>query len=335
MREDSLPSVFSELSGRVRFVHRKSPYEYSGSCPQCGGGVHSNGELPDRFIMLMPERSKIGKPFAFCRKCNYRWWEGQKDGVGIDPATLALLQQQAKEAEEKRKEERREKLARFSTTELWNELHDRLGAEQREWWRKNGIPDDWQDYLKLGYTPDKAYNSRTGLEHTPAYTIPYFDYGFVFKTMQYRLCNPSEPADRYRFEHGLGTSYYMTTPNRHITDEVIVCEGAKKGMVVRIQGDNNYGVTVLAVPSKSDWKSCGILEAIKDCGRVYILFDPDCYDQPPDSNANWTPQPIQFAREIGSNAKIMECPVKIDDAFIHYGLDKNEWNALKKQAVKL
>lgn len=333
MREVPLPAEFAELYGRVHFVQRKSPYELCSSCPNCGGNIHPDGEPPDRFIMLMPERSKAGIPFGWCRQCGFRWWPGQKDNVAIDPETLALLQRQAKEAEEKRAEERRNKLAQFSTKELWNELHDRLGQEQRKWWNKAGIPDDWQDYLKLGYTPDKIYKSNNGLLHSPAYTIPYFDYGWVFRTMQYRLCNPDNPSDRYRFEADLGTSYYMTTPNRPITDEVVICEGAKKGMVVKIWGD--VKATVLSVPSKSDWRSCGILEAIKDCGRVYVIFDPDCYQQPADSNSNWYPQPIWFAKEIGNNARVMECPVKIDDAFIHYGLSKSEWNMIKKQAVKL
>jgi hypothetical protein len=335
MREASLPTDFVELSGKINYIQRKSPYEYSSSCPKCGGNIHQDGEFPDRFIMLTAEKSRIGKPFGLCRICGYKWWQGQTDSKDIDPATIAILQQQAREGEERRNEERKSKLAQFSTAELWQELHDRMGDEQRDWWNKNGIPNNWQDYLRLGYTPDKTYNSRTGLEHTPAYTIPYFGYGFVFKTMQYRLCNPIESADRYRFEAGLGTSYYMTTPNRNITDEVIVCEGAKKGIVVRIRAENSYSITVLSVPSKVDWRSCGILEAVKDCGRVYIMFDPDCYEQPADSNANWMPQPVQFAKEIGNNARIMECPVKIDDAFVHYGMEQSEWNAIKKQAVKL
>ena len=333
MREDSLPSEFAELVGQVRFVQRKSAHEFSSTCPRCFGGIHSNGELPDRFIMLMPEVAKAKIPFGWCRVCGYRWWQGQKDGRAVDPDTIALLEKQSREAKERKDAERKQKLAQFSTTELWNELHDRLGEIQRKWWNDNGIPSEWQDYLKLGYTPDKIYQSKNGLLHSPAYTIPYFIYGFVFRTMQYRLCNPDNPQDRYRFESDLGTLYYMTTPSLKISDQVIICEGAKKGMVTKIWGEPK--VTVLAVPSKTDWRNCGILEAVKDCGRVYVMFDPDCYEQPPDTNSNWTPQPVMFAKEIGNNARVMECPVKIDDAFIHYGMEQTEWNALKKQAVKL
>jgi hypothetical protein len=332
MREVSLPSEFAELYGLVSYVQKKGASEYSSSCPRCFGSVHPDGDLPDRFVMFTSDRKGFGFAFGFCRICNYKWWEGQKDNRQINPETLVLLQQQAKEAEDKRKEERRIKLAEFSTGELWNELHDRLGKDQRDWWNKSGIPDDWQDYLKLGFTPDKIYRTNSGLEHSSAYTIPYFGYGFVFKTMQYRLCNPLNPADRYRFEQDLGTSYYMTTPSIKIGDEVIICEGAKKGMVTKIYGNDS---TVLAVPSKSDWRNCGILEAVKDCGRVYVMFDPDCYEIPVDSNAHWSPQPVLFAKEIGKNARVIECPVKSDDAFLMYGMTDNEWKSLKKQAVKL
>ena len=332
MREVSLPSEFSELSGLVRFVQKKSAYEYSSTCPKCLGGIHSNGDYPDRFIMLMPEISRAKIPFGWCRVCGYRWWTGQKDNKSVDPETIKLLEQQAKEAKEKRDAERQRKLAEFSTGELWNELHNRLGKDQREWWRNAGVPDDWQDYLKLGYTPDRSYRTNSGIEHSPAYTIPYFGLGFVFKTMQYRLSNPENPSDRYRFEADLGTSYYMTTPSIKISDELIICEGAKKSMVVKIYGEPK--TTVLAVPSKVDWRGCGILEAVKDCGRVYVMFDPDCYEQPPEIN-NWTPQPILFAKEIGKNSRVIECPVKADDAFLMYGMSDEEWRAMKKQAVKL
>ncbi|MDD1777638.1 MAG: hypothetical protein LUQ65_05660 [Candidatus Helarchaeota archaeon] len=333
MRESSLPTEFAELSGYINYIQKKSAYEYSSSCPKCGGSTHPDGELPDRFIMLMPEIAKAKIPFGWCRVCNYKWWPGQKDNKPVDPETIALLQAQAKEAEDKREEERRIKLAEFSTGDLWNELHRRMGDEQREWWRKAGVPNSWQDYLKLGYIQDKIYKKSAALLHSPAYTIPYFGYGFVFKTIQYRLCNPDDPNDRYRFEADLGTSYYMTTPSLKIGDDVIVCEGAKKGMVTKIYGEPK--MTVLAVPSKVDWRNCGILEAIKDCGRVYIIFDPDCYEQPPDSNSSWMPQPVLFSREIGSSARIIECPVKADDAFVNFGMTKDEWKALKKQAIKL
>jgi len=333
MREVTLPSEFAELSNSVQYVQRKSPHEYSSSCPKCGGCIHPDGEPPDRFVLLMPERSYAGIPFGFCRVCGYKWWQGQDGNKNVDPAVIAELERQAKAAETKRNADRLTKLQQFSTGELWNELHRRMGEEQRGWWMKNGIPEDWQDYLRLGYTPKRSYRTKTGYEYSPAYTIPYFGYGFVFKTMQYRLCNPSALADRYRFEQDLGTSFYMTTPSQKIGDEVVVCEGAKKGMVVKIWGEPN--ITVLSVPSKNDWRNCGVLEEVKDCGRIYIWFDPDCFIRPANAGNNWQPQPVLFANEIGNNARVIECPVKADDAFIHYHMDMAEMFALKRQAFKV
>jgi hypothetical protein len=243
------------------------------------------------------------------------------------------MQEQVRAAEERRAMERQRKLADFSTRELWEELHRRMGDEQREWWRKAGVPDEWQNYLHLGYDPDKVYSNGDNLLHSPAYTIPYFGYKWQFKTMQYRLVSPENPADRYRFEAGLGTSYYMTTPSIQIGEQVVICEGAKKGMVVKIYAEND-STTVLAIPSKMDWKSNGILEAVKNCGRVFIMLDPDCWQAPADV-MNWTPQPVQLARAIGAQARIIECPVKADDAFLLYGMSDDEWRALKKQAVSL
>jgi hypothetical protein len=284
--------------------------------------------------MLMPSRSKAGIPWGWCRICNTKWWPGKDDGRSIDPATLEKLAAQAREADERRKADRKAKLAVFSTRELWEELHWRMGDDQREWWRVNGVPDSWQDYLRLGYTDDKVYRRGDELLHSPAYTIPYFGYQFTFKTMQYRLVNPDNPSDRYRFEADLGTSYYMTTPSIPMGDEVVICEGAKKAMVVKIYAVDDKS-TVLAIPSKQDWRGCGVLEAVKNCGRVWVWLDPDCYVQPDNATGNWIPAPVSLAKEIGKSARVIESAVKADDAFLHYGMTDSEWYALKRTAVRV
>ena len=334
VRTYPLPAEYAELENKVNYVQRKSADEYCSSCPKCGGTIHPDGEHPDRFVMLMPSKSRAGIPWGFCRICGMKWWPGRDDGKHISQETLDKLAAQAREAEEARKQERQRKLAAFSTAELWEELHRRMGEEQRAWWRKNGVPDDWQDYLRLGYTDDKVYRRGDELLHSPAYTIPYFGYGFAFKTMQYRLCNPDQPADRYRFEADLGTSYYMSTPSVEIGDQVVVCEGAKKAMVVKIYADDD-SITVLAIPSKQDWRGCDILEAVKNCGRVWIWLDPDCYNQPDTAGAKWIPAPVALAKEIGKNARVIESAVKADDAWLHYGMSEEEWKALKRTAVRI
>jgi hypothetical protein len=201
-----------------------------------------------------------------------------------------------------------------------------LSAEHVAQWEAWGVPRDWQDYLELGYTPDKAYYDATGtLKHTPAYTIPYFHHAPTaqdfrkFETMQYRLFEADNPADRYRFEHGLQATFYMTVPTDPIGDEVVICEGAKKGIVTRV---SLTGLCVLAVPSKGSWG--GIVDAVKQCGRVYVILDPDAKQ-----NA------VKLARSIGPQARIVRMPIKIDDAVIDCGLDNGTFSNILKQAWRL
>jgi hypothetical protein len=247
---------------------------------------------------------------------------------------MAELERQSREYVIRRDAERKLKLASFTTHELWRELNERMQDEQRQWWEEQGIPIDWQNYLRLGYMPEKVYKSDGELITSPAYTIPYFHYNWTFQTMQYRLM--AETDDRYRFEPGLDTAYYMTTPSLPIAKEVVICEGAKKAMVVRVHTHMGTDkVSVLAVPSKNDWRSNGIIDAVKDCSKVYIVFDPDCWIPPQKHGKDWQPEPIKLGHAIGKAARIIELPVKVDDAFLLYGMDETDWESTVRDAKRL
>jgi len=220
------------------------------------------------------------------------------------------------------------RLADLSTKEIWDALHRRLGEENRAWWRQQGVPDAWQDYLSLGYTPDKPYyNNEKTLLHSPAYTIPYFHYDAGctdcrrFVTMQYRLVDAPDPNDRYRFEHGIGSSFYMATPTMPFTGEVVVCEGAKKAIVAKVWSGVK-DTTFVAVPSKSD--DGGLVEAVKDAERVWVVLDPDaCLSA------------FYLANQIGKNARVVELPFKLDDALTKGYLKKGYLGKYLKQGIKV
>ncbi len=94
---------------------------------------------------------------------------------------------------------------------------------------------------------------------------------------------------------------------------MIICEGAKKGIVTRV---HLFDGCVLAVPSKGSWG--GIVEAVKQCGRVYVLLDPDA-----------TMQAVKMARQIGTAARVVRLNHKVDDLFLQHGLGRDEFtNAL-------
>lgn len=307
------PSELAQIGLDPSQFKYSDDHSWRGPCPVCGG--HR------RFVVL----TKYEWPsfFGWCDDCGKTIKAWQMVTCEITDEQRAAAQAKAAEQERIREQHRREVLSRFTVTELWQELHRRLSAEHIAQWEAWGVPYDWQNYLELGYTPDKAYRDETGtLRHTPAYTIPYFHYSETapeskaFQTLQYRLFDAQNPADRYRFEHGLPASFYMTVPTDPIGDEVVICEGAKKGIVTRI---SLTGLCVMAVPSKSSWG--GIVESVKQCGRVHVLLDPDA-----------TLQAVKLARAIGKQAHVVRLNHKVDDLALSYGLTASEFSSALKWA---
>jgi hypothetical protein len=269
----------------------------------------------------------------FLEACRYLGW----DELPIDHAALEKCQAErtaAREAESlKRAMELDALLNEYSTEEIWLAFQQRMDEDSRTWWENQGVPRDWQEYLRLGFAPDKAYYDSTDLlRHSPAFTIPYFHQGWQFKNMQYRLQDPANPKDRYRFQPGLKTTYYMTVPDDPIQAHIIICEGAKKAMVSKIAGDTGNAVTVLGVPSKSD--HAGIAQVVNGCLRAWLVFDPDAWVKPTNAPPTWEPAPSRLARDIGKAARIVRLPFKSDDGFIQFGMTCNEWKATLKSAGK-
>lgn len=310
---------------------KKVGHYYIGPCPFCGG--------KDRFTV----KALRSKDLWICRQCGTGKYQDaidylmKRNGWGfartfryvsnLSDDVLPDRQQRIVLEERKRKQVLDRKLSEFTTEEIWEALHRRMAREEchREWWRKNGVPDEWQDYLRLGWTPEKTYISVSdGDTHVcPAYTIPYFMSGKKFRTMQYRMCGDNiSPADRYRFEYGLGTSFYMTTPTLPFRDKLIVCEGAKKAIVTKLYTSNDE-FTVLGVPSKSDF---GGIDAVTDnFDSIWIVLDPDANDRS-----------AILAEKIGpKKSKIVELPMKIDDAFIYGGLTPSHFRDMLRQGVKV
>lgn len=306
MRE--APAELNQIGLPPHLFKYSDERSWRGPCPACGG--HR------RFVIFTDHQWPMWN--GFCDECGHTLKAWERVTTPITDEQRNEARQRSAELDFIRDQAKREALARFTTAELWQELHRRLSAEHRAQWETWGVPDEWQDYLELGFTPDKTYRDSSGeLRHTAAYTIPYFHYHETkpqFKTLQYRLFNPERPDDRYRFEHGLSASYYMTTPTDPIGDQVVICEGAKKGIVTRIRLTDH---TVLAVPAKGTWG--GVQEAVKHCGRVWVLLDPDA-----------TLNAVKLARTIGKQARVVRLPYKVDDAALDYGLDKIDFAAILK-----
>jgi len=193
-------------------------------------------------------------------------------------------------------------------------LRDRMTTPHIEWWESQGIPEDIQRFLSIGFKADKMYYDGDRNErHSPAYTIPWFGQNFKFETMQYRLCAEGI-TDRYRFEYGLdggGKHFYMSDPSEPIKDNVIICEGAKKAIVTWLHLAP-IGFTVIAASSNNTLLPA--LEATKDCWRRYLILDPGSERRA-----------FQAAKE-NKNLKAVFMPEKIDDSFLAGHIDRDQFS---------
>jgi hypothetical protein len=193
----------------------------------------------------------------------------------------------------------------WRSAQPWEALHKQLGAEQRQWYLRRGIPDDWQDFWCLGWTPQLW-------DLGPAFSIPFWNTEHECQTMQYRLQVESDRG-KYRFEPDLGSAAFIARPDMPLTGQILVVEGAFKAMVAHIKG-THCKLQVIGLPSKvSDG---GICERLRQAERVWILGDPDAWDRPKNAPKDWLPAPIRWAQCIGQQARIIRHPTKIDDALL-------------------
>lgn len=309
------PTELSKIGCDPAQFQKFGPNEYHGPCPVCGGR--------DRFVLF------TNRPFPhwnyMCRVCTPEGgWIDQLNKTLRDPLTQAQRQEFARQRqreEAQRAVELAARMKQFTTDELWSEWHRRMVENNRQWWRQRGINDDWQDYLQLGFIEDKSYRVNETIYHSPAYTIPYLRAGMKPVTLQYRLTDPHDPADKYRFEPGLPSAWYNTTPNFPLTDGIIICEGAIKAIVTKMYMTVTESLSVLAVPSKNSW--AGIAETVKDAARIWVILDPDGQ-----TDAQ------KLAATIGKNSRIVSLPGKIDDMINCDELDESLFRQALKTAAR-
>lgn len=280
---------------------------WRGPCPVCGG--HR------RFVIFTDHDFPLWH--GYCDECGTKIKAWEKVRVQYDPQRAAALEAARAREEAERAEYRKNKLSEFTTAELWAELRDRMTQKDVDWWEQQGIPEDIQRYLSIGYKADKMYyDAERNEQHSPAYTIPWFGLNFTFKTMQYRL-NALNIPDRYRFEYGLpggGSCYYMADPSEPIKDRVIICEGAKKAIVTWFHLAAITDFTVIAASSNNTLAPA--LEATKDCGQRFLILDPGSEKKS-----------FNTARE-NKNLKAVYLPMKIDDMVLAEYINRDDFDRL-------
>lgn len=300
---------------------------WRGPCPVCAG--------KRRFVIFTDHEFPLWN--GYCSDCGYtlKAWEKVRTPITATQRQTARDNEAAKAQE--RKEYRNKKLEEFTTHELYLELSERMQSDQIDWWEAQGIPEDIQKYLRLGWTPEKSYyDDERVLRRSAAYTIPWFGQNYDFKTMQYRLSNPANPADRYRFEKGLGGGaefYYLTDPQESLKSKLIITEGAKKGIVTWVHLSKMREFSTVATVSAETVSV--LIPLLKECDFAYYIPDPDSFNLRP--RAKLTPYQIAMrkfeAGGVTNKIHTVQLPYKVDDGFLKYGLGPDDFKKILEMAL--
>ena len=187
------------------------------------------------------------------------------------------------------------------------------------YWRQRGIPDDWQDFWKLGVN----YEYHTGDMLTPSVTIPLFDHEWRILNIKHRLLEPPANTGKYRYEvSGQGQPLFLTSPTVPLSGHAIAIEGEIKAAVTYIHmGDKQ--ACVVGLPGKHP--SPEIVAQLAACERVTLVLDPGSEKDV-----------IKLAKEIGVGKCRAIVPVcKIDDGILAAKLTAREIKSMLRAATML
>lgn len=313
---DTLPPELQRRWGCLKFVKRHGR-EWSAECPQCADNGHQGRDWPDRFRMWTdPAR-------GWCRRCGYQdFADSDKRDVKI---TEEMRQQWVRERVEREAEKQvkiAESLELLRKEENWLRWHERMQERGREWWHGKGVPDWAIDYYRLGWCDERQFYDGNGYFETATATIPVWATGWQLVNLRHRLMRSPNGCGKYRQDRaGLPSNLYLTQPDDKPEGEVVLVEGEIKAIVTfsRVCDDK---LNVIGTPGKSF--SMALLDDLKQCSRVWIVFDPDAKVQA------W-----KTARILGKAARVVYLPVKCDDAFTMYGMTPAVFQEALRQGRQL
>jgi hypothetical protein len=253
-----------------------------GPCPKCGGA---------RRLLVFVDNQLPYWNYA-CDLCTFK---GKQISVPEDLwGTTPILSRQENDYAAA--------LEDLNNSAAWINYHAALEKDNREWLRKRGIPDHYQNKWTLGFVERKAFLHDGEIHHSPAYSIPKINHEMKLVNIDYRLTEPPDGAGKYRGETGLPPAVFIAEPARIDFNRLFVVEGAFKAMALFIfLQDNGWAdVQVIGLPSIGSnlWK-----EHVYQYAESWVMLDPD--------NPEKTKK---VARESGSSPIYL--PAKIDDAIL-------------------
>lgn len=321
MRTDTLPPEFDLLAGKVNYVHRKTENEFSGSCPECGGVPHENGEFPDRFLMWRV--SNYGKPLGWCRGCGYTWTPDKERKPSREEIEQWRRVQIQKEEENKAKAERALEL--LNNEKIWEKFNQSNNAYSIGILEKRGFSKSWIQYLQFGLNQDYTVRSLVGEEwvdyHSPAITIPIWFFDSVVQNVKLRVTNPRSSRDRYRNWYETGDSYlYVPTHDMALENcGVILCEGEFKGALMSQKMDSMGEILNLRpVAFQSKKPNPELFKNIIQCDPIYVWIDPDGAIPTGKEKKSAVQYFVDNIKDLEpkKGVRVVDCPVKSDDGIL-------------------
>jgi hypothetical protein len=245
---------------------------------------------------------------------------------GSEPMTQEEILKAAEERraraevyEEKKRAEYKQALAELWAAKAWERYYQNLDTSlfARKIWQEKGIPDDWQNFWKLGYCPEFSYFSDDVKYTSQTLTIPIFTEDYTPANIRHRLLNPHNPQDKYRPDRpGLKALPFIADFESKEHDCNLIVEGEIKAMVSYIWLESDKW-QVYGIPGKRNYRE--LCEKLKG-RRVWILFDPDALDQ------------AQEAAKLLGGARIVDIQMKVDDALNGGYINTGEFRRLLRNA---
>ena len=276
-------------------------------CPQCGDG--GKGHNSDRFRLLLNGPSN---PRVWCRKCGYIAFVDALDSARpLSEEDKMKLRMAAIERRQEEQQRQMDALQRMLTCQDHLLYHNNtMNGEGLEYWWEEGIQTAQVQEYMLGYCHD-CPTARGNASHT----IPYLTGGKLYD-IRHRL-DVADDRGRYR-RHVAGLPHMLFHGDGLYanSDDILILEGEKKGIVVGAETGLNY----VAVPGANGFVNSWAKRFDRFKG-VYVAFDPDA-----------TKAAADVARLFGHRGLVVSLPVKADEFFVRCGGTKKDFMGYLAQA---
>ena len=337
MRHQSLPSILEKAVGHLGHLQYHGGGEWSSECLKCRDYGHVGNDPPDRMRIWDEDRRRRLGPRMWCRRCGFFAFADELVDVPVgspSPEAIAAAEEERTRLAKLEIERQQNKIQMIEDAAFWRAWHESMGDSERELWHRQGIPDYFIDYYKLGYTTHHTYYHNGQEWVSPAMTIPHYGNEWHLTNIQYRLTQPANGAGKYRQTAGLPAAMFLTEPEQELTGATMIVEGAKKGIIsyMHLAPDPlGFPLNIVAIPSKTP--SSDMLEQLADCEPIYLALDPDAYEPTRTPNGWQPPAAERVGQKLGDRVLYVHFPAKPDDLVVKYGLNRTDLVKYLKRAT--